>query len=834
MPVQPQSKPQQKDDSNFRSGECSSKEPAYRGHECSTPVRPKPLEDISVSMLNAVPQTPRKRCRAEQDHTYSIQESPRSVKRKLDKAYDKLSSMKRRLKTTQAKARRLKKRVVSLQEVVKTLKEKNYLTEQGLEMLEKTCDMPAEIMKRCVKSRSKDVTSKEKYSPSMRAFALTLSFYSAKAYRFVRKTFDLQLPHPSVIRKWYSTIDGKPGFTAEAFCTLERKAKEAKANGHELVCALMLDEMSIKKHIQWDGTRFHGYVDFGTECEDDTNPVATEALVFMVVPLNSNWKLPVGYFLIKSMTGVDRANLVQQCLSKLADIGILIESLTCDGPSCHVKMLETLGASMKVPDLVPSFPHPLNPDHRVSVFLDICHMLKLMRNALASNGILKDDEGKSIKWEYVKELHKLQEDEGLRLGNKVRSAHIQWQKQKMKVNIAAQTLSRSVADALEFLEEQGLRQFKGCSATARFIRKVDYLFDVLNSRNPLARNFKAPLRPQNEHLWRPFLTDAYTYLSSITDAHGKLMYLTPRKTPFLGFLIGIKSAIFMFDHLVAAESPKLKYLLTYKMSQDHLELFFCAMRSSLGANNNPTAREFTNSYRKMIIRHEIRGVGGNCTAQDSTTILHVSSHLNKVRDSSDTDDLHLIRKYDLSVRRPTATDHDYADIPNFSELSTYKMAVIPYIAGYTVRMVRRQLKCEECAEALTTGELMKGSFLEKKDRGGLVRPAPDVIKVCETAERCLQRLLKVTSGNLPQSHGLPHAFCSAVLEEVGHGSIFSSLSDHMFDSPADCNHVFLLVKGIAAAFLKIRMHHLAKQQTEKISGPVIRKQLSKLVLFKHQ
>ena len=64
------------------------------------------------------------------------------------------------------------------------------------------------------------------------------------------------------------------------------------------------------------------------------------------------------------------------------------------------------------------------------------------------------------------------------------------------------------------------------------------------------------------------------------------------------------------------------------------------------------------------------------------------------------------------------------------------MAVIPYIAGYTVRMIQKQLKCEECTEALTTGEVMKGSFLEKKDRGGLVRPAPDVIKVCE---RCLQQ-----------------------------------------------------------------------------------------------
>ena len=55
------------------------------------------------------------------------------------------------------------------------------------------------------------------------------------------------------------------------------KAREAKESGHELVCALMLDEMVIKKHVQWDGTRYHGYVDLGTGRDDDTNPSRTSA-----------------------------------------------------------------------------------------------------------------------------------------------------------------------------------------------------------------------------------------------------------------------------------------------------------------------------------------------------------------------------------------------------------------------------------------------------------------------------------------------------------------------------------------------------------------------------
>ena len=37
------------------------------------------------------------------------------------------------------------------------------------------------------------------YPPELRSFALTLTFYSTKAYNYVRKSFDLGLPHVSVI-----------------------------------------------------------------------------------------------------------------------------------------------------------------------------------------------------------------------------------------------------------------------------------------------------------------------------------------------------------------------------------------------------------------------------------------------------------------------------------------------------------------------------------------------------------------------------------------------------------------------------------------------------------
>ena len=61
-------------------------------------------------------------------------------------------------------------------------------------------------------------------------------------------------------------------------------------------------------------------------------------------------------------------------------------------------------------------------------------------------------------------------------------------KKKMNVSLAAQTLSSSVAAAIDFLRKDSqVENFAGSEATTDFIRKVDLAFDLLNSRNPLAK-----------------------------------------------------------------------------------------------------------------------------------------------------------------------------------------------------------------------------------------------------------------------------------------------------------------------------------------------------------
>ncbi|KAF0711141.1 THAP domain-containing protein 1-like [Aphis craccivora] len=176
---------------------------------------------------------------------------------------------------------------------------------QNFNLKKKNLNLEAQLLKRQLHLRTGS------YSPELRSFALTLNFYSLAAYNYVRQTFKDALPHLSTLRKWYYSVDAKPGFTLESLKAVKIKVKEMKSKGKKLICALMMDEMHIKENVVFKGDRLLGHVNYGT-CSEfcDSLPKATQALVFMLVSMNSNWKVPVGYFLINGIGSTEKANLV--------------------------------------------------------------------------------------------------------------------------------------------------------------------------------------------------------------------------------------------------------------------------------------------------------------------------------------------------------------------------------------------------------------------------------------------------------------------------------------------------------------------------------------------
>lgn len=752
------------------------------------------------------------------DHSYIVTESPRTLKRKATAAELKLCEARKKLKLKTQATRRLKKKVSSLKSLTALLQKKLLISTECASLLETLDDVPREMFQK-IQRKKRSV-----FSENVKQFAATLHFYSAKAYDYVRETFQLALPHPQTIRKWYSSVSADPGFTSASFTALKSHVAEKKKEGKATVCSLMLDEMYIHKQTEFDGDQIHGYVDIGAgEME---NVVATQALVFMVVAVNESWKIPIAYFLISSMNGEERANLVRESLIRLHEVGVRVVSLTCDGPSQNFSMIRELGAKLDIMDMRSYFFHPVDHTQKVHVLLDPCHMLKLLRNVFSTVEVLVREDGQQIRWQYIEELHKLQEKEGLRLGNKLKMAHIQWRNQKMKVHLAAQLFSSSIAAALEYCEQHlKYPQFSGCAATAHFLRTVDSAFDVLNSRNPLGKGHKAPIKPGNKECAKIILKETESLLRGLKikgkDDRFVHVHATQKKTPIYGFIACCRSVMAIYEDLVEQPTAPCRYLLTYKLSQDHLELFFSAIRARGGYNNNPNVRQFRGAYKRLLVRHQVKKGTGNCLLRDSTAILDSTPAC-----------VNIARRVDVeSVEVLVPEDDTFSDLPDVNYLSEYKEAAISYITGFIVKKMKQKITCLPCSQALTSDESVH-PFLALKDRGGLQKPSLGITAVCHATERCFQHLLKASEGKAPHRRGTTQTVVTQVLSDCAEKNLFPQLHSHMFDMCVEANHVHVLVKMASAWYCKVRLNHIARQETDKIKeGKIVRKKLSKLIHF---
>ena len=240
----------------------------------------------------------------------------------------------------------------------------------------------------------------------------------------------------------------------------------------------MIDAMSMKQMITYDqrSQSLTGYVDIGIGPEEDAE--AKEVLVFMLVGLRARWKAPVAFFFTRGLQAEVQTQLVKNCLEKLHDLGFSIDAITMDGHATNIAMTKMLGSNLDI-DSEQFQPYFVFPDgHKTFVILDACHMVKLVRNMLEALNIIHSPAG-PIAWQLIKDLNKLQEEAGVRLGNKISANHVFFKNQKMKVSLAVQVLSASVACALETLQGMNVPQFSYAGPTVEFIKAICHNYTKL-------------------------------------------------------------------------------------------------------------------------------------------------------------------------------------------------------------------------------------------------------------------------------------------------------------------------------------------------------------------
>jgi hypothetical protein len=211
---------------------------------------------------------------------------------------------------------------------------------------------------------------------------------------------------------------------------------------------------------------------------------------------------------------------------------------------------------------------------------------------------LIDSNNNKIEWQHIIDLYEYQKQHGFRLANKLTKQHVMFDKNQMKVKLAVQVLSQSVANALLTMSEMKIPKFENVHATVEYLQMFDSLYDIMNSRTLEQNCNKAPLQQQNEENWKSIFQKAISYICDLKTKNGKQVLQSTRYAAFLGWLVNIKTMSELYNYIV--KSGDLKFILTFKLSQDPLENFFSSIRMSCGNNNNPTSIQFKSAFQSLL------------------------------------------------------------------------------------------------------------------------------------------------------------------------------------------------------------------------------------------
>lgn len=103
---------------------------------------------------------------------------------------------------------------------------------------------------------------------------------------------------------------------------------------------------------------------------------------------------------------------------------------------------------------------------------------------------------------------------------------------------------------------------------------INDAFDILNSRNILAKNLKCGIQNWNKENIFSRIDEIVEYLKGLKESpEGQHIHLTGRKMGFIWMIISLNSLKSIFENHVSSSEQILKYVFAYKFSQDHLEIF---------------------------------------------------------------------------------------------------------------------------------------------------------------------------------------------------------------------------------------------------------------------
>ncbi|XP_064460284.1 uncharacterized protein LOC135370468 [Ornithodoros turicata] len=303
---------------------------------------------------------------------------------------------------------------------------------------------------------------------------------------------------------------------------------------------------------------------------------------------------------------------------------------------------------------------------------------------------------------------------------------------------------------------------------------------------------------------------------------GELAAQHGRRMSVISVAFTLKSVAQLAEALFQAGACS--YITTYRLSQDHLELFFSCIRQRGGWNNNPSASQFRHAYRKLLIHAEVQAPSSANvapTVEGIETLGHQGKPRREESAGEETPTAEVPAEDNICALLQCA-DHDYGES---SRLSRFSEDIVAYIGGYVVRIVSSKLTCNGCLDTLLDDET-SSVLIMLRDNGGLVKPSSFVTRLLCCAQQTF-RLEKLRSVKLVVRVIVLKSFNHFILT---HGDKLP-LCQHYAEEP---DHIISLAKVILQKYAGIRLREHSRRITEASRGAQVRQMLTKQILFRNQ
>lgn len=472
--------------------------------------------------------------------------------------------------------------------------------------------------------------------------------------------------------------------------------------------------------------------------------------VIMARGLTASWKQPVFIDFDKKLT----ADILYSVIISLQEAGYQVVACVGDCGGGNLGLWKELGISVTKSH----FSHPVLMECNIYYFPDAPHLLKLLRNWLLDSEFSWPS-GLIVNKKPIVDIINTVSSTEVRSCHRLSVLHVTCEKtQRQKVRLAAELLSHTTATAIRKYSSLDCAQ-----ATADFIESINSWFDLMNTYVP--NKHLSVIRPSKCAYGLALMAQNKildSLLETITEMRcsGKTTLQVFQK----GIIISINSTKELHSYLNKKYS-NVEYILTHKLNQDCLEIFFSQIRTRGGLNDHPTPINTLNRIR-MIVAGKSPGVvqaGQNPLDNDIASEEYIVSDV--------------LKTAGIITKAENICEAEDADcIPDTQQLLTDETEVLEectedglrYLGGWIAKKFMHQFS-DLGGHSHKTKILNTSSWIQHLSYGGLVEPSDAFMHKVKKMEFCFQQCLgqkfkirhgivkKITNNIISQISDIPAA-----------------------------------------------------------------------------